>query len=132
MPFDQINWIAVAVGAVFSMVLGFLWYGPFFGKLWLRLIGKKAEEVQSSPVIYIVSFIAAFVSAFVVALVIEGFEITNFWLGLGAGAIVWVGLGAMATLNTGLFEERRLSLWLLFSFYQVILSAVEGGVFAVW
>ena len=58
MPFNQINWIAVVIGSVFNMILGALWYGPLFGKLWLRLIDKKREEMQGSPAMYILSFIA--------------------------------------------------------------------------
>mgnify|MGYP001090013640 CR=1 FL=1 len=38
--FGRVNWIAVVLGGVFSMILGFLWYGPLFGKLWLRTIGS--------------------------------------------------------------------------------------------
>ena len=40
LPFDQINFLAVLVGGVINMAVGFVWYGPLFGKLWLRLIGK--------------------------------------------------------------------------------------------
>jgi hypothetical protein len=36
MPWSQVNWIAVALGAVFNMVIGSVWYGPLFGNLWLK------------------------------------------------------------------------------------------------
>ena len=32
------------------MVIGFLWYGPLFS-LFLRLIGKREEEIEGSPVV---------------------------------------------------------------------------------
>jgi hypothetical protein len=51
--FGQVNWVAVVLGAVFSMLLGFLWYGPLFGKLWLRSIGKKQEELSSNAGMYV-------------------------------------------------------------------------------
>ncbi len=49
MPFCQVNWIAVVVGTIFNMFLGFMWYGPLFGPLWLKLISKTKEEIKSSP-----------------------------------------------------------------------------------
>ena len=39
MEFAQVNWIAIVIVAVFNMILGTLWYGPLFGKLWMRIIG---------------------------------------------------------------------------------------------
>ena len=34
-----INYLAVLAAAVSNMVLGFLWYGPLFGKTWSKLMG---------------------------------------------------------------------------------------------
>lgn len=34
-----VNYLAILVAAVLSMVLGFLWYGPLFGKEWTKLMG---------------------------------------------------------------------------------------------
>ena len=31
------------------MVAGFLWYGPLFSGLFLRLIGKHEDEIEASP-----------------------------------------------------------------------------------
>ena len=50
--FTSVNWLAVIVGTVVSMALGTLWYGPLFGKTWLRLIGKSPEEIESEPTMY--------------------------------------------------------------------------------
>ena len=33
--FKGVNWVAVAVSVILVEVLGFLWYGPVFGKAWL-------------------------------------------------------------------------------------------------
>jgi hypothetical protein len=31
---DGVSWLAVIVGAVAAFILGWLWYGPLFGKQW--------------------------------------------------------------------------------------------------
>ena len=44
--FHGINIWAVLVSIVAMMVIGALWYSPvLFGNTWLRLIGKKPEEI---------------------------------------------------------------------------------------
>lgn len=34
----SINYLAVLIAAVASMIIGFLGYGPLFGKAWMRLM----------------------------------------------------------------------------------------------
>jgi hypothetical protein len=130
--FSQVNWIAILLGGVLSMVLGFLWYGPLFGKLWLRSIGKKAEELRGSPGMYILSFVAAVIQAYVLAVLVAGLGVSVWWWGAILGAVVSVGIGAAAALVNGLFLRNSFSSWLLFAFYQLVLYAIEGAVFAVW
>ena len=130
--FGAVNWIAVLLGGVFNTIIGALWYGPLFGNLWLRLIGKSRDELESTPAMYIVPFVAALVSALVLAVLIEGFGITAWWEGLMLGAVVWLGVGAAASLTTSFFEGTGAGLWLLFALYQLVVYAAQGVVFAVW
>jgi hypothetical protein len=39
----DVNWLAVLVAAVVTFVLGGVWYGPLFGKVW------RAAEGQAEP-----------------------------------------------------------------------------------
>ncbi|OHD75375.1 MAG: hypothetical protein A2V99_00960 [Spirochaetes bacterium RBG_16_67_19] len=131
--FGQVNWIAVVLGAVFSMLLGFLWYGPLFGKLWLRSIGKKEEELSGGGAgMYIFAFLGALVSAYVLAVLVGALGITVWWRGVLLGAVVSVGIGSTAALVNGIFHRIPAVAWLLFALYQLVLNAVEGLVFAVW
>ena len=130
--FTQVNWIAVLVAGVFNMVFGSLWYGPLFGKAWLRAIGKKQEDIQSSPGMYMLPFLAGVASAYVLAVIIAGLGISVWWQGLIVGAIVWIGIGAAATLTTGTFEEQPRAAWMLFALYQLIVYGAQGIVFVVW
>ena len=130
--FGQVNWIAVLLGGVLSMVLGFLWYGPLFGKLWLRTIGKRADELKSSAGMYILAFVAALATAYVLAVLVSALGVTTWWRGAILGAVVSVGVGAASALVNGLFMRASFSSWLLFAFYQFVLYTVEGIVFAAW
>ena len=132
MQFGDVNYIAVVLGAILNMVLGTLWYGPFFGKLWLKAIGKKAEDIQSKPWLYILSAIAAFLAALVLALVVQAFGSTGFFGGVLTGLVVWLGFVATVTLTYTIFEGPPFSVWLIFVAYQLVIFIVEGGVFAIW
>jgi hypothetical protein len=39
-----LNWIAVLVAVVVLEALGFLWYGPLFGKVWMAAMGPAAAS----------------------------------------------------------------------------------------
>ena len=76
MHIHNLNWLAVLVAAVSTMVVGFLWYSPIlFAKPWMREMGydpddkAKVQEMQkgAGPA-YLGSFLASLVSAFILAL----------------------------------------------------------------
>ncbi|MBT3275491.1 MAG: DUF1761 domain-containing protein [Spirochaetales bacterium] len=132
MDFGSVNYIAVLLGAVLNMILGMLWYGPLFGKLWLKTIDKNKDDIQGSPLMYVGSFIAALVAALTLSLVIQAFGSTGFFDGLLIGVVVWLGFVATVTLTYSIFEGPPLRVWLIFIGYQLVIFAVEGGVFAIW
>ena len=130
--FTEVNWIAVIVGGIFNMAFGTLWYGPLFGKGWLRIIGKTSDEIRSSGTMYILPLVAGLVSSYLLAALIAGLSIALWWQGALMGAILYLGIGSTATLTTGTFEGSPRGAWLLFTLYQIIVFAVLGLVFVLW
>ena len=43
-----VNWVAVIVATVLLEVLGFLWYGPLFGKAWMAALGHDISTANAS------------------------------------------------------------------------------------
>lgn len=130
--FSAVNWLAVVVGAVVNMVIGFLWYGPLFGTTWMQWIGKSADEIESDSSMYIFSAASALVTAFVLALTVAAFGATTLTGGALLGAIVWLGIGASATLVYSIFEGPPLNVWTLHVGYQLVVFVIMGALFAVW
>ena len=128
----QVNWIAVLVGGVFNMTVGALWYGPLFGKLWLKAIGKTQDETKRRAGIVVLPLLAGLVSAYVLAALISGLHIPAWWQGALFGAIAYVGIGATATLIVGTFEASSRDAWLLYTIYQVIVFGALGSMFVLW
>ena len=132
MPFTEVNWIGVVILAVFNMIVGALWYGPLFGRLWLRIIGKQAEELRSSAGMYVLSFVGAVVAAYVLNVVVSGLGLTAWWWGAIAGAVVWVGMGATGTLTFSIFEGPPIGAWFLHALYGLVVYAAGGVLFVLW
>ena len=59
------NWIAIVVATAAAMVIGFLWYGPVFGKAWMALSGRGMGGSSAGP-LYALTALAAFVEAIAV------------------------------------------------------------------
>lgn len=44
--FTDINWLGLILAGVFCFMLGMLWYGPLFGKTWMKLSNLKKEDAK--------------------------------------------------------------------------------------
>ena len=134
MAFSLVNWWAVLAATAINMLVGFLWYGPVFGKLWLRLMDKEREEISGggSPLTYLIPVVGAFISAAMLALIIGMLRLFTWWAGAGWGAAIWFAFGGTGLLTTGVFEGRKQSLSWLFIAYMVLVHAGQGVMFALW
>lgn len=123
----DVNWIAVLLCAVSSLVLGGLWSSPaMFAKRWQRLAGLSEEQEAGGNMAVI--FGGAFVLSLIAATVFALFLGRNFGLGpsIGAGAsagLCWVA--ASFGINY-LFERRPLCLWLINGGYHTLQFTLFG------
>jgi len=117
---------------VFNMAFGALWYGPLFGKVWLRVIGKSPEEIESSATMYLLPLVTSLIGSYVLAIVIAGLGVVVWWQGVVVAAVLWLGIGATGTLTTGTFEDSPCAAWLLFTVYQLIVYGAMGLMFVLW
>ncbi len=128
----EINWIAVAIAAVASFLLGGLWYSPaMFGKAWQREAGLTDEQIKSGNMakIFGLSLVLALLAAW---------NFANFLgprpslaLGIGAGAsagLLWVG--ASFGINY-LFERKSFKLFAINAGYHTLQFTIFGLVLAL-
>ena len=136
-----INYLAVAVCALASMALGFLWYGPLFGKPWIAMSGitpgsMGQPKAGSMPMTYVISFVGSIVMAITLAhsLVFAStyLNISGVSAGLQAGFWNWLGFIAPVTLGSVLWEGKPWKLWMLNSAYYLVLLMVMGTVLSFW
>lgn len=45
---STLNWWAIIAATLVTFVLGFLWYGPFLGKLWMKEVGLTENDAKKA------------------------------------------------------------------------------------
>ena len=134
---SQVNWLAVLVCAVLSMVIGFIWYGPLFSKQWSALTGWTNEKVaalgQSALMrSYGLAFVSAFVFASALALILRGLAVSSIADGLITGAVLWVGLIATSIGVNMVFERRSTMLFIIEAGYHLATILVYSVILTLW
>ena len=136
-----VNYLAVIVAAVANMALGFVWYGPLFGKKWMAWSGHSmgnmdAKKAQGMWKTYLLAFIGSLATAYVLrhSIVFAGtyMELNGAWVGVTSGFWMWLGFVAPVTLGTVLWEGKPWKLWILTNAYYVISLIMMGAIVAVW
>ena len=129
--FQHINWLAVVVAAASPFVIGSLWYGPVFGKLWMRLTGiSKGTPGQNSMGLTMgLTAVLNLIIATSLALFIGG---GNAQFGFFAGLAAGLTFVAMALGVIYLFESRPFKLWLVNAGYQVVVFTLMGTILGAW
>ena len=126
----DVNWIAVLLCAVSSMLLGALWYSPLlFGRAWQRGAGLSDEALAGGnmALIYGPAFVLSLIAAALFALLVGHPHGLLPWIGAGATA------GALAAAAFGinyLFERRSVGQWLINGGYHLLQFTLFGLILA--
>lgn len=129
-----INYFAVFAAAIASIIIGFIWYGPLFGTLWMRLSGisdtrlaelkaqgmGKKYALMSIMSLFMTYVLAHFVAIWGVvggAISVAGAFQLAFW--------IWLGFIVPTLIGSHLWEGKSLKLYFLnIAYYLVNLSAM--------
>ena len=123
----EMNWIAVALCAVSSLVIGGLWYSPvLFARQWQSAAGLSDEQAQGGNMAVILG--GAFLLSLLAAAVFAMFLGPDMSVGAATAAGFAAGLCWVAAsygINY-LFERRPLRLWLINGGYHVLQFTAFG------
>ena len=135
----NINYLAVVAAAIGSMILGAIWYGPLFGKVWMKLMGwgnmspeQIAEMKKKSGKGYFWMFIGNLVMGYVTAWVIGATGAATLSAGLMTGFWLWLGYIATVSLGGVLWEGKPVKLWKLNNAFNLLNLLMYGAIFALW
>jgi len=134
MPQVDVNYLAVIVAAVLQMVLGFLWYGPLFGKMWMGFMKITPSKVSQQVMVrtYVWTAVMSLITAYVLSLLVDYMGAKTAGTGLAAGFWPWLGFVVPVTAASLLYENRPFGLWVLNASYQLVSLALMGALLAAW
>lgn len=128
-------WVGVLVAAVAGFVVGGLWYGPLFGKAWMKERGIGQEDAAKGvnmPLVFGTTFILNLIAAVGLGVVLDHTPAQNNMLDAVqvSGGLALVFIVTSIGVNY-LFSRMSLKLFLIDAGYWVVIYAVMGTVLAL-
>ncbi len=141
----SINYLAVGAAVVASFVIGMLWHGPLFGKIWMKEMkvpaDSKPETVQMIKSLAL-SILGSFLIAYVLA---HNSAVWHFMaektfptpanpaaMGFSAGFFTWLGFFVPVFLNNVAFENRTWKLFAINAGYQFVNLQAIAMILSYW
>lgn len=114
----NISCLGIFLGALASHFIGALWFGPLFGKLWvkysnwdpehLKKIGKQTM-MRSMPI----SFVAQILMAFILAYFLGYMKVQTMFEAIKIASLIGIGFVATTTVNGYLWHTDKLEFFLI-------------------
>ncbi len=135
-----INYLAVLVCGVLGMVVGYIWYGPLFGKKWMKVIGvhvsdeeeRKKMEKNAGP-LYVVQFLLTLLQVYVLAYLIATWPGAN---GVKLALFLWVGFVLPIVAGSAMWNNDSSHVawtrFLIQAGYQLVLFVLFGYILSAW
>ena len=114
----EINWLAVILATVSSMIIGAIWYArAVFGRQWMRLAKIDESTMGTGVPQIILTVIVSFITALVLAgsaAIAQNFYGGNFLVNtIVTAVILWAGFTAARFITHDAFERRPMALTIL-------------------
>ena len=143
-PQIHVNFLAVIAAMIASMVIGFLWYGPIFGKSWMQEMKWPADHKPDPSVMrraFILMIIGTFLTAYVMAHEVQiwrpsvwgvGSDASNATYGFFAGFFVWLGFYVPVLLGQVGWENKSWKLFWINASHAFVTLQVVAMILANW
>ncbi|MDQ0031734.1 DUF1761 domain-containing protein [Arthrobacter bambusae] len=132
----HLNWLAVLLAFVSSMVIGFVWYMPaVLGRRWMEAIGKTEEDlkkIDGGAGIWIPMLVAAALTSILLAVLIGKLGVHgSLACGFFALVISVVFRVGGHVIHNG-FAGRPSAVTLIDSGHDIVAMTVAGAIIGAW
>lgn len=134
----SINYIAVILATLSSMVVGSIWYTPkVFGNYWMKAAGitpsgDAKDAIRPIAVTVVVSFITAWVLAGAAYISFDFYGGSFLVNTLLTGLILWAGFTATRFITHDQFDKRPTGLTVLNVAHELVTIMVMALIIGVW
>lgn len=127
-------WV-ILISGVINMVGGMLWYGPIFGRIWMKGMGidpdnkeQIAEMQKDAAPGYVFSLVFALIFGYALDLVVNTLALNNVFIALAAVLIIYIGFSVGNTIKGLLWGETSRTVFIINTafelFYLIVLTFV--------
>jgi hypothetical protein len=129
-----VNYLAVVVAAIVSVVIGFAYYSPqAMGARWLAYLGTtRAQLGNPEPSGMAAGIVASLVNAWVLAVLALNLGATGAGAGFMLGLLCWLGFMATITAAEVAFLKQPWGLWLVNNIHNLVIQIVMAVIVTVW
>lgn len=136
----QINFLAVLVCSALSMILGFIWYGPLFGKKWMQITGvdkvdveRRKEMMKNVWKLYLLQFFLVLFQVYVLAHYILGWQEAS---GVENSLWIWAAFVVPVIAGASMWNNDSAKIswarFLIQAGYQLVLFVIFGLILGAW
>jgi len=127
----QLHWLGILVAAVAGFAVGGLWYGPLFGKPWMKARGftpESAKQGVNMPLIFGLTFVLNLVAAAVLDHVFGTYGAIDLGLALMVSGGIAIGFVVTSIGVNYLFSRMPRALFLIDAGYWIVIYLVMGAI----
>lgn len=138
MILESVNLLAVILATVASIVIGFVWYGPLFGKAWAKEMGWSEAEMEKKKKegnmgkSYGMMTVGSLVGAYILAQFVTSTNSIGAWEGAMVGFWAWLGFAAPIMMGSVLWEGKSWKLYQINVGYQLVTWFIMGAILGNW
>ncbi|MEV7605272.1 DUF1761 domain-containing protein [Paenarthrobacter sp. NPDC089322] len=130
--FAQINWLAVLLAFVSSMVVGFVWYMPaVLGRRWMQAIGKTEDDlknIEGGAGIWLPMMLASALTSILLAVLLSALDINTFFGGAFFALIVALVFRAGGHVIHNGFAGRPSAVTVIDSGHDIVAMTIAGAI----
>jgi hypothetical protein len=134
----SVNFWAVLVSAIASMVVGSIWYGPLFGKTFMGAMGmdqwspeKKEAMKKSMTLSYLWQFIASLVMFYVLAWFVGALNQMTVMGAVTTAFLAWLGFIVPLKFGDALWGGKMVLFWIGMS-NSLVTLLVGAAIIGAW
>lgn len=138
----DINFIAVIVSALVAFIIGFLFHGPLFGKMWMKLANitptgneKMSDMYGQMGMNLLANIVTGFVLAILITLISESgylFDKSLVCIGMIGSALVWAGVVVPGSSMDSIWMGKSWKLWIFECICSLVMLLAMGAILGAW
>lgn len=131
----DINYLAVFVCGIISMLIGAMWYGPVFGKAWMKEVGYTEDDLKKDfnpGKTYGLAVVSHIFMALVLAYLLQLTNASAIMDSIRISLSAWFGFIFLTMFINSLFARKTFRLVAIDSGYQLVNMILFGIILILW